>query len=341
MEKEIEVQEEKPALEITGPGRYDGLLKLAIAQDVDIEKLEKLMELQRNHEANLARVAYSASMVTVHKNIKPVSKTSDNPHTHSKYAPLDAIVNDTKGIYTEEGFSVTFYEGDARDDNHIRVYADVSHALGHSKTFYYDAPLEGKGLQGNTNMTPTHAKASSISYSRRYLMCMIFNIPTGDDDDGNQGRPPGQKPAPKPGTKKPATVKQKELILKLSMSSHLNEGERASIDRALSGPGFISTKQASGLIENITNRITERKANPISPEDDTPPEVEGPAENMKYHEEMISGIMVEFGWNRAKTRAFADEQADKIFNVSCYAMLSADESRHILDEVIAKQILPI
>jgi predicted nucleotidyltransferase len=35
-------------------------------------------------------------------------------------------------------------------------------------------------------MTKIHAKASSTSYARRYLMCMIWNIATHDDDDGQR-----------------------------------------------------------------------------------------------------------------------------------------------------------
>lgn len=37
-------------------------------------------------------------------------------------------------------------------------------------------------------MTKIHGKASSVSYGRRYLMCMMFNIPTGDDNDGNNSQ---------------------------------------------------------------------------------------------------------------------------------------------------------
>ena len=33
-------------------------------------------------------------------------------------------------------------------------------------------------------MTRTHATATAVTYGRRYLLCMIFNIST-EDDDGN------------------------------------------------------------------------------------------------------------------------------------------------------------
>src|SRR3990167_4563778 len=64
---------------------------------------------------------------------------------------------------------------------------DILHKAGHKETYHYDVPLDGVGLKGNANMTKIHGKSSSVSYGRRYLMCMIWNIPTQDDNDGNNG----------------------------------------------------------------------------------------------------------------------------------------------------------
>ena len=161
------------------------MIKMAVSGGADLEKLEKLLELQLRWEANEAKKAYNDAMVVVHQNILPVAKTLKNPTTHSRYASLDMIICQTKEIYTAQGFSISFYEGQTEKPEHIRLCADVIHRLGHKESYYYDAPMEGKGLKGNVNMTPTHAKASSVSYARRYLMCMIWNIPTGDDNDGN------------------------------------------------------------------------------------------------------------------------------------------------------------
>ena len=37
-------------------------------------------------------------------------------------------------------------------------------------------------MKGNANMTAIHAKASSVAYATKYLMCLIWNIPTADND---------------------------------------------------------------------------------------------------------------------------------------------------------------
>ena len=160
------------------------LLEKALAGGADVDQLTKLYELQVTWEKNEALKAFSSSMVDVQSKIPSVFKGLTNKHTKSNYAPLDAIITATKAVYTEGGFSINFYEGDS-PEGHIRVGADVIHRDGHEKKYHYDVPLDGEGIKGGSNMTGIHGKASSTTYGRRYLMCMIWNIPTGDDNDGN------------------------------------------------------------------------------------------------------------------------------------------------------------
>ena len=160
------------------------MIKQAVAGGADLDKLEKLLQLQEKWEANQARKAFAASFAEAQKNILSVTKTKTNSQTHSKYADLGDVIESSKPIYTAEGFSVIFYEGDTPLAEHIRIYADVLHGMGHKETYHYDVPMDGKGIRGNENMTKIHAKASSTAYGRRYLMCMIWNIPT-QDNDGN------------------------------------------------------------------------------------------------------------------------------------------------------------
>jgi len=48
-----------------------------------------------------------------------------------------------------------------------------------------DMAIDDVGIKGSPNKTIPHAEGSSFLYGRRYLTCLIFNVPTGDDDDGN------------------------------------------------------------------------------------------------------------------------------------------------------------
>lgn len=164
------------------------MIRMAVSGGADLEKMHSLLDLQVKWEQNEARKAFASAFALVQENIKAVIKKSNNPQTRSKYANLEGVIEASRPIYTKQGFSVIFYEGDTDKPEHVRICADVLHNLGHRETYHYDVPLDGKGIQGNANMTKIHGKASSTSYARRYLMCMIWNISTMDDD-GNSAEP--------------------------------------------------------------------------------------------------------------------------------------------------------
>lgn len=164
------------------------MLKAAKEAGIDPKDIQGFLDVQINWEKREAEKEFNSAMARVHENIPSVMKTKSNKQTNSKYAELDQIVKATKSVYTKEGFSVSFYEGENAPTGHVRICADILHRLGHNVTRHYDVPMDGKGLRGNDNMTAIHGKASSTSYGRRYLMCLIFNIPTGDDNDGNNSQ---------------------------------------------------------------------------------------------------------------------------------------------------------
>lgn len=158
------------------------LIESAVNAGTNLVELEKLLEIQIKYEANEARKSYAKSFSIAQANMVPVMKNKYNSHTKSKYSELADVIETAQPIYTKEGFSVTFNEGVTQLPEHARILADVLHFGGHKETYFLDVPLDGKGIEGKTNMTRIHGKASSIAYGRRYLMCMIWNIPTADND---------------------------------------------------------------------------------------------------------------------------------------------------------------
>lgn len=177
-EETMPVVQKSPVVEMT---------QMLLSKDVKPEDLEKMLVIYERDQANQARKAYHEAMSKVHCKIAPVVATHANTQTNSVYADLKDIILAVQPAYSSEGFSVSFDEGDGAPEGHVRILAYVTHSLGHKETYKYDMPLDGKGLRGNANMTLIHGKASSMSYGRRYLQCMIFNIPTGDDDGNAAG----------------------------------------------------------------------------------------------------------------------------------------------------------
>ncbi len=175
--------------EVTVTGNNDSFVaiieKLSANPDVPVDKFKQIMEMQEHIMDRNAEQAFNFSMAQAQSKIKVVAKTKKNDQTHSKYSPLEEIVKHATPIYTGEGFSLSFYQGDTAKENHIRVMCDIMHEQGHTKTRYGDFAIDSSGIKGNVNKTMIHAQGSTFTYGRRYLTCMIFNIPTGDDDDGN------------------------------------------------------------------------------------------------------------------------------------------------------------
>jgi hypothetical protein len=183
MSKAMVVEREQKEVQPVGNTPAD-MIRMAVAGKADLSQLRELLALQREWEAGEAQKAFSRDFAEAQSKIERVLKTCNNSQTKSKYADLAGVIESCKPVYTAHGFAVTFYENDSPVAEHVRVCADVRHRDGHKETFHFDVPLDGKGIKGNSNMTGIHAKASSTTYARRYLLCMIWNIAT-QDDDGN------------------------------------------------------------------------------------------------------------------------------------------------------------
>ncbi len=166
-------------------GFIDLVKGLAENPDIPVEKIKQIVDMQEHILDKNAEQSFNASMVKAQSEMPVVGKDKDNTQTKSKYSSYEAILKAAQPIYTRHGFSVMFYEGETKKENEIRICADIMHEAGHTKKSFIDIPLDATGIAGKVNKTGTHAKGSSVSYGRSYLIRMIFNIPTGDDDDGN------------------------------------------------------------------------------------------------------------------------------------------------------------
>lgn len=154
---------------------------------VDIDKLERLMEMHERILLRDAEVAFNRAMTSSQTTMKRIAADANNPQTRSKYASYGRLDQVLRPIYTEHGFSLSFNTGDSATDGYVRVTCDVAHCDGYSKHFKIDMPADGKGAKGGDVMTKTHATGAAMSYGMRYLLKMIFNVAVGEDDnDGNE-----------------------------------------------------------------------------------------------------------------------------------------------------------
>lgn len=165
-----------------------GLIERAARdQAVDVVKMQALLDMRERVVAREAEQAFNAAMRAAQEKMRPIAADLNNPQTRSRYASGVALDRAIRLIYTAEGFALSFNTGDAPAENIVRVICIASHSGGHTRTYHVDMPADGMGAKGAPVMTKTHATGSGLTYGRRYLKLMIFDLAIGDrtDDDGN------------------------------------------------------------------------------------------------------------------------------------------------------------
>lgn len=159
--------------------------RMASAPEVDADKMMKIIDAQEKIFNKNAEIAFQKSMAKCQAEMPVIVRDADNKQTLSKYAKYETILTQAKPCYTKHGFSLSFYQQDAKE-NFVRVCCDVMHIDGHSKSYHVDLPVDMVGIKGVANKTEIHGMASTFSYAKRYLFCMIFNIQIADTDDDAQ-----------------------------------------------------------------------------------------------------------------------------------------------------------
>lgn len=159
------------------------LKEIAMAPDAaqKVEVMRAIMEMNRQLSQDQAERSFNFAMQQAQAEIQKVAKNAKSDK-HS-YANLEAIDNAIRPVYTKHGFALS-YDSESIDANHVRVFCHVSHVDGFSKTYKLDGALDMVGAKGVANKTEIQGMGSAVSYLRRYLACMIFNIVIkGEDND--------------------------------------------------------------------------------------------------------------------------------------------------------------
>jgi hypothetical protein len=144
----------------------------------DIEKMERLMAMHERMQAKTNEQAFNAAMAAMQCEIPTVREGGENSHTKNKYATLDDINVTLKPIMQRHGFAITFKV--EHSPNGISVTGILMHSAGHREQTTMLLPVDiGSGRNA------VQAVGSSTTYGKRYVMCALLNITTGDttDDD--------------------------------------------------------------------------------------------------------------------------------------------------------------
>lgn len=190
--KRIGTGEESPqtAMQMQVQGNIEMIRELATNPAVDVDKLERILNLQERSMAKAAEMAFSDAMTEAQVKMKKVVAKSKSER--GKYAKYDALDVMLRPIYTEHGFSLKFDTGQGKDPtpvpaDHVRVWLFVSHRDGHKDDVHTDMPLPTEGARGGSVMNKTQATGAAMSYGMRYLLKFFFNVAVGEDDNNGMG----------------------------------------------------------------------------------------------------------------------------------------------------------
>lgn len=184
---ELVEQKTQPLQMAAEPSTIMGLIERAARDEsVDIEKMERLMQMHDRMCAKQAETAFNMAMNAVQARMRRISADAQNNQTRSSYATYGKLDAALRPIYTDEGISLSF-DTEPAGDGLVGIVCYVSHIAGHTRAYRAAVPSDGKGAKGGDVMTKTHAFGSGASYGMRYLLKMIFNVAIGEDDDDGNG----------------------------------------------------------------------------------------------------------------------------------------------------------
>jgi len=180
------VQQTLPGIPPEPSNILDIISRAASDPNIDVAKTEKLLEMYERIASRNAEMAFNISMKATQEELPKILRNKTNDTTHSRYADLERVNEQIIPVYTKNGFSLSFGTADCPIKDYFRITCLVSHVAGHSRSYQADIPIDMAGLKGNVNKTPMHGFGSTMSYGRRYMTLLIFNITlTNDDNDGN------------------------------------------------------------------------------------------------------------------------------------------------------------
>lgn len=161
------------------------MIQFAVQNGADLDKLEKLLELQERWEAGEAKKAYHRAMAQFKANPPKIDKDRtvefDTSRGKTKYnhATLGNVTEKISAELSKYGLSASWT---TKQNGQIQVTCRITHEKGHSEETTLSAPAD---VSGSKN--PIQAIGSTITYLERYSLLALTGLATYDQDDDGVG----------------------------------------------------------------------------------------------------------------------------------------------------------
>ena len=152
------------------------IVSLAANKDLDVAKLQALIEMQERMLRSQAEAAFNEAFAIMQGEIPTVAARKKGDKW--KYAPLEDIVEIVRPILKDHGFALS-HRTEWPEKGVLKVVGILSHRLGHSRQSEF---VSGADPSGSKNAI--QGLGSANQYGRRYTTNDLLGIATREDDDG-------------------------------------------------------------------------------------------------------------------------------------------------------------
>jgi hypothetical protein len=176
------MEDKKFDVATTQQGGPAALIQAAISGGADLDKLEKLLELQERWEANEAKKAFYEAKANFKAEMPLVFKDKENKQYSSMYASEAALMNTVNPALGKFGLEAHF-DFPPATDKLLTVKCILSHRMGHIESVSLPGPYDSSGTKN-----PLQQLKSTLTYLRKATFEAVIGIATTDkdaDDDGN------------------------------------------------------------------------------------------------------------------------------------------------------------
>jgi hypothetical protein len=185
----------EPEERIAVPGRSlattatpSDLLRIAVEQGADLDKLERLMLLQERWEAKEAKKAYDEAMAEFKAEAieiikrKQVDFQTQKGRTQYKHAELSDVIDAVGPALSKHGFSWSWTP--KQDRTWVEITCTLKHRLGHSESVSLGAPPDESGGKNTIQSI-----ISTKTYLERHTLKAICGVAEKGEDNDGRGAP--------------------------------------------------------------------------------------------------------------------------------------------------------
>lgn len=163
--------------------------RLVLNPDADLDKLERMLALKREHDRDNARISFAGALAAARSKIPPIVKdatvdftTRDGKRTNYQHETLAGIAKVIDPILSEYGLSYRFRTN--QGSLGVQVTCIIAHAHGHGEETSLSCAPDGSGSKN-----AFQAVGSAVTYLQRYTLKAALGLSAEMDDDGQSAAP--------------------------------------------------------------------------------------------------------------------------------------------------------